>query len=77
VVAVHRVWITLGLVLLILFVWFAVRTIYRFISYCLADLDQQRVVAYLPRETWRLLIVVWIPIGGMLYLRFGRSGTPS
>src|SRR5256885_2332484 len=29
---VHRVWITVGLVLLILFVWFAARTVYRFVS---------------------------------------------
>jgi uncharacterized membrane protein YoaT (DUF817 family) len=72
----HRVWITLGLVLVILFVWFAARTIYRFISYCLADLARQSAVALLPRETWRLLIIVCIPIGGMLYLRFGRTRTP-
>jgi hypothetical protein len=65
--------VTVGLVLLILFVWFAVRTVYRFVTYCLADLAQQRVVAHLSRDAWRLLIIFWIPIGGMLYLRYGRT----
>lgn len=46
--------------------------LYRFISFCLADLDRAAAVHGLPRETWRLLIVVLIPFGGLLYLRYGR-----
>jgi hypothetical protein len=46
--------------------------LYRFISFCLADLAESAAVRYLPRETWRLLIVIWIPIGGMLYLMYGK-----
>jgi hypothetical protein len=46
--------------------------VYRFMSFCLADLAEARAVRYLPRETWRLLILIWIPIGGMLYLMYGR-----
>ncbi|GIH14754.1 hypothetical protein [Rugosimonospora africana] len=46
--------------------------LYRFLAFCLADLDRARVVRYLPRQTWRLLIVFWIPFGGLLYLRYGR-----
>jgi hypothetical protein len=46
--------------------------LYRFIALCLADLAEAPAVRYLPRETWRLLIMIWIPIGGILYLRIGR-----
>ena len=46
--------------------------LYRFIALCLADLAEAPAVRYLPRETWRLLIMIWIPIGGILYLRLGR-----
>jgi hypothetical protein len=46
--------------------------LYRFIAFCLADLDQAAAVQGLPRETWRLLIVILIPFGGLLYLRYGR-----
>jgi hypothetical protein len=48
------------------------RNLYWFIAFCLADLDQAIKVRHLPRETWRLLILIWIPIGGMLYLRYGK-----
>jgi len=48
--------------------------LYRFIAFCLADLDRATVVRYLPRQTWRLLIIFWIPFGGVLYLRYGRVG---
>jgi hypothetical protein len=43
-----------------------------FVRYCLADLTQAREVRYLPRETWRLIILIWIPFGGMLYLMYGK-----
>jgi hypothetical protein len=50
----------------------AVLVLRRFILYCLADLDRTPVVQGFTRETWRLLIVVLIPLGGLLYLRYGR-----
>jgi hypothetical protein len=46
--------------------------VYRFLSFCLADLDEATAVQYLSRDAWRLLILLWIPVGGMLYLRYGR-----
>lgn len=49
-----------------------VTVLYRFITFCLADLDHAPAVQGLPRETWRLLILVVIPVGGLLYLRYGR-----
>ena len=68
----HRVAVTLGLAAAILLVLFAVVVIYRFLAFCLADLASAPAVAVLPRDTWRLLIVFVIPVGGMLYLLFGR-----
>ncbi|MEN3358540.1 MAG: hypothetical protein V7637_2522 [Mycobacteriales bacterium] len=49
-----------------------VAVLYRFIAFCLADLDRAAAVQGLPRETWRLLIMIMIPLGGLLYLRYGR-----
>jgi hypothetical protein len=45
---------------------------YRFVRFCLDDLDHAVVVRGLPRETWRVLIMIVIPIGGLLYLAAGR-----
>ncbi len=44
----------------------------RFVAMCLADLDHTTVVRVFPRRTWRLLILFWIPFGGILYLMYGR-----
>ncbi|WP_433290795.1 hypothetical protein ACQP2F_23820 [Actinoplanes sp. CA-030573] len=68
----HRIGVTLALAAAMLLVLAAVALIYRFVAFCLADLAGAPVVAVLPRETWRLLIVFVIPLGGFLYLRFGR-----
>ena len=68
----QRVGATLGLAAAILVVLAAVVVIYRFLRFCLTDLERAPVVAVLPRETWRLVILFVIPLGGMLYLRFGR-----
>jgi hypothetical protein len=46
--------------------------VYRFIAFCLADLASAPQVRLLPRQTWRLLVMIWIPFGGMLYLTYGR-----
>jgi hypothetical protein len=68
----HRVGATLVLAGAILVVLAAVVVIYRFLRFCLTDLEGAPVVAVLPRETWRLVILFVIPLGGLLYLRFGR-----
>lgn len=70
----HRVGVTLALAAAMLVVLAAVVVISRFLRFCLADLDGTPVVAVLPRETWRLVILFFIPLGGFLYLRFGRPG---
>ena len=67
-----RVAVTLGLAAVMLLVLAALVVVYRFVAFCLADLAGAPVVVGLSREAWRLLIVFMIPIGGMLYLRFGR-----
>jgi hypothetical protein len=47
----------------------------RFVWICLADLartpDEQ--LQLFPRTAWALLIVAVIPLGGILYLRYGKG----
>jgi hypothetical protein len=43
-----------------------------FEGYCLVDLARARVVRYLPREAWALIMLITIPFGGMLYLAYGK-----
>jgi hypothetical protein len=59
-----RVQLLTILVLLVAMVWFD--------GYCLADLARARYVRYLTRQAWALLIVATFPVGGMLYLGYGR-----
>jgi hypothetical protein len=40
--------------------------------YCLADIAQARYVRNLTKQAWALLVVITFPIGGMLYLTYGR-----
>jgi hypothetical protein len=46
----------------------------RFELYCLADIRQtpDHAFRYLSRQGWVLVCLISIPIGGILYLRFGR-----
>jgi hypothetical protein len=53
-----------GIVLLGVVAWFD--------AYCLSDLAKARHVRYLTRQAWALLILLTFPIGGMLYLTYGR-----
>jgi uncharacterized iron-regulated membrane protein len=69
----HHVGMTLGLSAVILFVLLAVAVVVRFIGFCLADLDARPAVAVLSRDAWRMLIIFCIPLGGLFYLRFGRT----
>jgi hypothetical protein len=43
-----------------------------FEGFCLVDLARSRDVRGLPREMWLLLMLITIPLGGILYLRYGR-----
>ncbi|MFF4771998.1 hypothetical protein [Microtetraspora fusca] len=48
----------------------------RFQVYCLTDLDRRGYVRLFSRETWRLVILVFIPLGGLLYLTYGKARRP-
>ncbi len=50
--------------LLAVLTWFA--------GYCVVDLARASEVRTLTREMWLLIILITIPIGGMLYLRYGK-----
>ena len=39
---------------------------------CLADIARARHVNYLTRQAWALLVVITFPIGGVLYLTYGK-----
>jgi hypothetical protein len=43
-----------------------------FAWYCLTDLSRAPQVLIFSRQVWAVLIVFTIPIGGLLYLRYGR-----
>ena len=40
---------------------------------CLSDLARTRTVRYLTRQQWALVILAIFPIGGVLYLTYGRA----
>ena len=40
--------------------------------YCLADIARARYVRRLTKQAWALLVVITFPIGGMLYLTYGK-----
>jgi hypothetical protein len=44
----------------------------RFEVFCLNDVLHAAYVRTLPREVWVALCVLMIPIGGLLYFRYGR-----
>ena len=45
-----------------------------FVVFCLADLARAQQVRYLPKWAWALVCLVSVPLGGIIYLIFGRSG---
>jgi hypothetical protein len=51
-------------------VWFDAR--------CLTDLSQSRdaELRYLTRAGWAVAILISFPLGGLLYLRYGKVGRP-
>ena len=50
--------------LLVAMIWFDL--------YCLRDISQARYVRYLTPQAWGLLVIITFPIGGILYLRYGK-----
>jgi len=40
--------------------------------FCLADLARAEEVRYLPKWGWLIVTIVSIPLGGIVYLLFGR-----
>ncbi|MFP4310789.1 MAG: PLDc N-terminal domain-containing protein [Nitriliruptoraceae bacterium] len=43
-----------------------------FIVYCLVDLHRTERVQGLPRWGWAIAIVASVPVGGLVYLLWGR-----
>lgn len=43
-----------------------------FIAYCLVDLARSEV-RYLPKWAWTIICVISVPLGGVIYLLFGRE----
>jgi hypothetical protein len=41
--------------------------------YCLYDLVRVRSVRYLPKWVWAIICLISIPLGGIVYLVFGRQ----
>lgn len=62
---VDRVSLITILVVLAVIVWFD--------WLCLSDLARTRYVRYLTRQQWALVILAIFPIGGVLYLTYGRA----
>jgi hypothetical protein len=56
----------------ILAVLVAIAGVLRFEMFCLDDVLHAPYVRTLPRETWIALCVLTIPLGGILYLYYGR-----
>jgi hypothetical protein len=51
--------------LLVVMIWFDL--------YCLRDIAHARYVRYLTPQAWGLLVIITFPIGGILYLTYGRA----
>ena len=44
-----------------------------FVVACWVDLARAKQVRYLPRWLWALVCLISIPLGGILYLVFGKT----
>jgi len=44
-----------------------------FVAYCLADIARAERVRHLPKWLWAIICVVSVPLGGVLYLVFGKE----
>jgi hypothetical protein len=45
----------------------------QFVRFCLDDLHLATEVRMFTPQAWALLIIMTVPIGGMLYLTYGRG----
>ena len=43
-----------------------------FVVYCWVDLARAKQVRYLPKWLWAIVCLISIPLGGILYLVFGK-----
>ena len=48
-----------------------------FVIFCLVDVARTEEVRFLPRWAWAIVCLVSIPLGGVLYLAFGRGTKPA
>ena len=44
-----------------------------FVVYCWVDLARAEQVRYLPKWLWAIVCLISIPLGGILYLAFGKA----
>jgi hypothetical protein len=63
---------TLGRELVIVALLVAVAGIVRFEWFCLSDIRHAPYVRVLSRQGWIVLCLVTIPLGGLMYLLYGR-----
>jgi hypothetical protein len=50
-----------------------VAVVLSFEVYCLADIARAKEVRRLDRETWAIICLVTLPLGGILYLSLGKK----
>jgi hypothetical protein len=43
------------------------------VIYCLVDVWRAEEVRYLPRWAWAIVCLISVPLGGIVYLVFGRG----
>jgi hypothetical protein len=48
-----------------------------FVIFCLVDVWRAEEVRYLPRWAWAIVCLISVPLGGVLYLAFGRGTKPA
>lgn len=58
--------------LVVVVVVVAIFVVVRFELFCLKDIAEAENVRYLSKPTWAVICVLSIPIGGILYLLYGR-----
>jgi hypothetical protein len=44
-----------------------------FVAYCIADIVRAERVRHLPKWAWAIICVGSVPLGGVLYLVFGKE----
>jgi hypothetical protein len=44
-----------------------------FVAYCIADVIRAERVRHLPKWAWAIICLVSVPLGGVIYLVFGKE----